>query len=143
MSSKNIISQFPPFYILTFSACLCNMCMFIFILLEDNMANLTELNENNFDDEVINADMLTVVDFWAPWCGPCRKLTPVLEEIATEFEGKVKLAKVNTDENLKLAQRFSISALPSILIFKNGEPVERLVSLMPKSALISNITKHI
>ena len=107
------------------------------------MANLTELNENNFDDEVINADMLTVVDFWAPWCGPCRKLTPVLEEIATEFEGKVKLAKVNTDENLKLAQRFSISALPSILIFKNGEPVERLVSLMPKSALISNITKHI
>jgi len=107
------------------------------------MANLTELNENNFDDEVINADMLTVVDFWAPWCGPCRKLTPVLEEIAAEFEGKVKLAKVNTDENLKLAQRFSISALPSILIFKNGEPVERLVSLMPKSALISNITKHI
>ncbi len=107
------------------------------------MGNLTELNETNFDDEVIKADKLTVVDFWAPWCGPCRKLTPVLEEIATEFDGKIKLAKVNTDENLKLAQRFSISALPSILIFKNGEPVERLVSLMPKSALISNITKHI
>ena len=107
------------------------------------MGNLTELNETNFDDEVIKADKLTVVDFWAPWCGPCRKLTPVLEEIATEFDGKIKLAKVNTDENLKLAQRFSISALPSILIVKNGEAVERLVSLMPKSALISNITKHI
>ena len=107
------------------------------------MANLLELNENNFDDEVIKSDKLTVVDFWAPWCGPCRKLSPVLEELAVEFEGKVKLVKVNTDENLKLAQRFSISALPSILIFKNGEPVERLVSLMPKSALVSNISKHI
>ncbi|MBR6162407.1 thioredoxin [bacterium] len=107
------------------------------------MSNLTELNENNFDDEVIKSDKLTVVDFWAPWCGPCRKLSPVLDEIAGEFEGKIKLVKVNTDENLKLAQRFSISALPSILIFKNGEPVERLVSLMPKSALITNITKHL
>lgn len=107
------------------------------------MSNLTELNENNFDDEVIKSDKLTVVDFWAPWCGPCRKLAPVLDEIAGEFDGKIKLVKVNTDENLKLAQRFSISALPSILIFKNGEPVERLVSLMPKSALITNITKHL
>lgn len=107
------------------------------------MSNLTELNENNFDDEVIKSDKLTVVDFWAPWCGPCRKLAPVLDEIEGEFDGKIKLVKVNTDENLKLAQRFSISALPSILIFKNGEPVERLVSLMPKSALITNITKHL
>ena len=107
------------------------------------MSNLTELNENNFDDEVIKSDKLTIVDFWAPWCGPCRKLSPVLDEIAGEFDGKIKLVKVNTDENLKLAQRFSISALPSILIFKNGEPVERLVSLMPKSALITNITKHL
>ena len=107
------------------------------------MSNLAELNENNFDDEVIKSDKLTVVDFWAPWCGPCRKLSPVLDEIAGEFEDKIKLVKVNTDENLKLAQRFSISALPSILIFKNGEPVERLVSLMPKSALITNITKHL
>lgn len=143
LSYFSFIFSICSFTFLTFVSCLCNMSMLFILLIEEIMGNLTELNENNFDDEVIKAEQLTVVDFWAPWCGPCRKLTPVLEEIATEFEGKVKLAKVNTDENLKLAQRFSISALPSILIFKNGEPVERLVSLMPKSALITNITKHI
>ena len=100
-----------------------------------------ELNDNNLLEEIKNGTV--VVDFWAPWCGPCRKLGPVLEEVANELEGKVKVCKLNTDDNIKSAQDFAISALPSVIIFKEGEPVERMVGLMPKSTIISNIEKHL
>ena len=107
------------------------------------MSNAVDVNDGNFQTEVIEADKLTIVDFWAPWCGPCRRLGPILDEIAGDFTDKVKVVKVNTDENMKTAKEFSISGLPSILIFKNGEAVERLVGLMPKSTLVSNIEKHL
>lgn len=107
------------------------------------MSNAIEVNDNTFEQEVINSQELTVVDFWAPWCGPCRKLGPVLEEIGDEYAGKIKIVKVNTDENLKTAKEYSVSGLPSILIFKDGNPLERLVGLMPKSSIVSNIEKHL
>ena len=107
------------------------------------MSNALEVNDSNFEAEVKNSDVPVLVDFWAPWCGPCRKISPVIDEIATEMEGKVKVVKVNTDENLKITQEFSISGIPSVLIFKNGEAVERLVGLMQKSQLISNLEKHL
>ena len=107
------------------------------------MSNAIDVTDTNFEEEVLNADELTIVDFWAPWCGPCRKLGPVLDELSSEFEGKIKVVKVNTDENMKTAKEYSISGLPSILIFKKGEAVERLVGLMPKSSLVSNIEKHL
>lgn len=107
------------------------------------MSNAIEVNDNTFEQEVINSSELTVVDFWAPWCGPCRKLGPVLDEIGEEYSGKIKIVKVNTDENLKTAKEYSVSGLPSILIFKDGNPLERLVGLMPKSSIISNIEKHL
>ena len=102
-----------------------------------------DINDNNFEQEVLNSQEPVVVDFWAPWCGPCRKLGPVLEEISDEYTGKVKFVKINTDENLKTAQDYSISGLPSLLVFKNGKAIERLVGLMPKSTIVSNIEKHI
>ena len=102
-----------------------------------------EINSDNFDNEVLAHNGVMVVDFFANWCGPCRKLGPVLDDIAQEFEGKVKVVKVNTDENLKITQEFSISGIPSVLIFKNGVAVERLVGLMQKSQLISNLEKHL
>ena len=100
-----------------------------------------ELNDVSLSEAIKEGTV--VVDFWAPWCGPCRKLGPVLEEVAVELDGKVKVCKLNTDENIQSAQSFGISALPSVLMFKDGEVVERMVGLMPKSTIISNIEKHL
>ena len=107
------------------------------------MSNAKDINDATFESEVLKNEGLTLVDFWAPWCGPCRKMGPVLDEIASEFEGKLKVVKINTDENLKTAQDYSISGLPSLLVFKGGKAVERLVGLMPKSTILSNVEKHL
>ena len=102
-----------------------------------------ELNQNNFDKEISNYDGVTLVDCWAPWCGPCRKMGPDLDEIADELKDKIKVVKINTDENLKTATEYQISSLPSIFIFKDGEAKETMVGLMQKLAIISNIQKNL
>lgn len=107
------------------------------------MSNVLEITDENFEQEVINSDKVTLVDFWATWCGPCRKLAPLIDEVADEFDGKVKFVKIKADENLQAAQKYSISGVPSLLIFKNGEPVERIVNMVPKSIIVSNLNKHL
>ncbi len=107
------------------------------------MGNVININDENFESEVTNSTVPLVVDFWATWCGPCRKLSPLVDEIAQAYDGKVKFAKVNVEESIETAKKYSISGLPSLLIFKNGEAVERMTGLMPKSTIISNIEKHI
>ena len=107
------------------------------------MGNVLELNDSTFETEVVNSSIPVLVDFWATWCGPCRKLGPVVDEIAEAYEGKVKFVKVNVEESLETAKKYSISGLPSLLVFKNGEAVERMAGLMPKSTIISNIEKHL
>ncbi|MBQ8669414.1 thioredoxin [bacterium] len=107
------------------------------------MGNVLELNDSTFETEVVNSSIPVLVDFWATWCGPCRKLGPVVDEIAESYEGKVKFVKINVEESLETAKKYSISGLPSLLVFKNGEAVERMAGLMPKSTIISNIEKHL
>ena len=101
-----------------------------------------EINSANFDNEVLAHNGVMVVDFFANWCGPCRKLAPILEEVEGEL-ANVKFAKINTDENLEMAKKYQVSGLPTLMVFKNGEAVERIVGLMPKSSIITNIEKHI
>ena len=104
---------------------------------------ITEINEADFESSVIKSEVPVVVDFSASWCGTCRKLTPVLEEIGKNYGDKIKMVKINIDQNINIAKEYSVSGLPSILVFKDGKPEERLVGLMPKSTIISSIEKHI
>lgn len=102
-----------------------------------------EINASNFDEEVVNSSKVTVVDFFANWCGPCRKLSPILEEVETELGDRVKFTKINTDDNIEMAKQYQVSGLPTLLLFKDGNVAERMVGLMPKSSVISNIEKHL
>ncbi|WP_408956112.1 thioredoxin [Natroniella sp. ANB-PHB2] len=96
-------------------------------------------SENDFEKEVINSEKPVLVDFWAPWCGPCKAIAPVLDEIADEYEDKVKVVKVNVDDNQKLAQEYQVTSIPNIIFFKGGEEVEQQVGFASKEGLISKI----
>ncbi|MBI4249692.1 MAG: thioredoxin [Elusimicrobia bacterium] len=92
-----------------------------------------QLTDATFDEEVLGSPQPVVVDFWAPWCGPCRMLAPVLEELAKEYDGKVKIGKLNTDDHSNAATRFKISAIPTLLFFNKGQLVEQLVGVHSKA----------
>ena len=106
----------------------------------ENIANLTA---QNFDSTIATKDIPILVDFWAPWCGPCRAIAPVLEELATEMGSKVRICKVNVDENQEIAAKYSIRAIPTILLFKDGAMVEQVVGLTNKADLSAKLQKLI
>jgi thioredoxin 1 len=99
------------------------------------MANIKEVDEKTFKSEVLESDIPVLVDFWAPWCGPCRMVTPILEAVAEKMEENLKIVKMNTDENINTAQNYEIMAIPSLLVFKKGEVVERIVGVQPQPQL--------
>ena len=107
------------------------------------MSNVGEVTDATFEEEVLKAQIPVLVDFWAPWCGPCRAVAPVVEEIANDYNGKLKVLKLNTDENPKTAQSYRISGIPSLMVFKNGQPVEQVVGAVPKTTLSTAVEKHI
>ncbi len=104
------------------------------------MANIMEFNGDNFETEVVKSDVPVLVDFWAPWCGPCKMITPIIEELAGEFDGKVKMGKVNVDNNQDLAAKFGIRGIPTVMLFKGGESINSFVGLRPKEDLAAALT---
>jgi thioredoxin 1 len=105
--------------------------------------SVVEVTDSQFEQEVKKSDLPVLVDFWAPWCGPCKTLSPIVDDIANEYQGRVKVCKVNTDENIKTAQDFRISGIPSLLLFKDGEAVEQMVGVHQKSTLTAMLDKYI
>lgn len=101
------------------------------------------VTEKNFDSEVVKSNIPVLVDFWAQWCGPCRMISPIVDEIAEELKGRLKVVKANVDEAQDLAGRFHIMSIPTLLIFKDGKPVEQIVGAMSKDQLLEKINAQI
>jgi len=100
---------------------------------------LIEINDKNFEEEVLKSSIPVLVDFWAPWCAPCRAIAPIIEELAEELEGKVKVCKLNVDENPITPGKFGIRAIPTLMIFKNGQVVETLVGAVSKATILNTL----
>ncbi|MBN1496344.1 MAG: thioredoxin [Spirochaetes bacterium] len=105
------------------------------------MAKLIEVNGANFDTEVTKSDKPVLIDFWAPWCGPCKMQTPILEKLAQSGEIQASIVKINTDENPELAQKFGISSIPTLILMKGGAEVERFVGVQPEAVLKQKLAK--
>ncbi len=107
------------------------------------MAKPIVVTDGTFDELVVNADKPILVDFWAEWCGPCKMIAPVLEEIATDLDGKLTIGKLDVDENGSTAMAFGVMSIPTLLLFKGGKPVERIVGFQPKQQLLSKLQRHL
>ena len=102
-----------------------------------------DVNKANFDAEVLQSDRTVMVDFWAPWCGPCTVISPLIEEVANEYQGKAKVVKINVDENNELAMRYGVMSIPTLKFFKNGAVVGELIGAAPKQIIVTELQKHI
>ncbi|UZP68276.1 thioredoxin [Desulfovibrio mangrovi] len=100
-----------------------------------------QVTDSNFEAEILKSNIPALVDFWAPWCGPCRAMGPVIDELASEFEGKVRIAKMNVDENPATPSKYGIRAIPTIILFKNGEVVEQITGAVSKSSIKDMISQ--
>ena len=101
------------------------------------MTAIKNCNENDFDNEVLKSNLPVIVDFWAEWCGPCKMLTPILEELSNEMKNEINIVKVNLDENQDLAMKYSIRSIPTLLLFKEGNLIDTKVGLLPKSEIVT------
>lgn len=107
------------------------------------MGKALELTDATFEEEVLKSDQPVLVDFWATWCGPCRMVAPIVEELAGEYEGKLKVGKVDVDSNPQVSMNYGIRSIPSLLIFKNGEVVDTIVGAVPKAHLVKQVDPHV
>jgi len=105
------------------------------------MSKPVEISDDTFEAEVLKSEVPVVVDFWAQWCGPCKMVAPILEEIASEYDGKLKIAKLDVDSNTRVASQYKIMSIPSLLFFKSGSLVDQVVGALPKAQLLEHVTK--
>lgn len=105
------------------------------------MSNVVEVSDSTFEDEVLKSGSPVLVDFWAPWCGPCKTIAPVVEELARDYSNRLKVVKVNVDENKEAAMRYNVRGIPNLILFKNGESVEQIVGAVAKQELVTAIEK--
>lgn len=103
--------------------------------------SVIHVTDDNFDSEVLKSEQLTLVDFWAPWCGPCRAVGPILEDLAKSYEGKMKITKINVDENQKTASAYGVQSIPTLILFKGGRQIDKIVGLASKDRLEAFIEK--
>ncbi|HWD24322.1 MAG TPA: thioredoxin [Acidimicrobiales bacterium] len=107
------------------------------------MAAHIEVTDNSFDEEILGSDTPVLVDFWAEWCGPCKMIAPILDEIAEERPNDIRIVKLNVDDNIRTAQRFEVMSIPTMILFKNGEVQARVVGAKSKSALLADLEPHL
>ncbi len=107
------------------------------------MSAAAAVTDSTFKEEVLDNEVPVLVDFWAPWCGPCRMVAPVVDEIADQYDGKLKVVKVNTDENPQIASQYGIRSIPTLMIFKDGQKVDMVVGAVPKSTLSNTLEKYL
>lgn len=107
------------------------------------MSSVANVTEATFTQEVLDSQFPVLVDFWAPWCGPCRIVAPVINEIAAHYENQVKVVKLNVDDNGNVASKYGIRSIPTLILFKGGQPVETIVGALPKAILANAIDKHL
>lgn len=101
------------------------------------------VNDSSFQNEVLSSDRPVLVDFWAIWCGPCKMIAPIVEELANEYDGKLKVAKMDVDENPQTAMKFGIRSIPTLMVFKGGQVVEQIIGAVPKRHLVEKVAAHL
>ena len=107
------------------------------------MGNAVAVTDQSFDQEVLQSPVPVLVDFWAAWCGPCKAIAPTVDQIAAEYSGRLKVVKLDVDQNIEVSSRFEVLSIPTLLLFKNGQVVEKLVGAYPKPAMLSKISPHL
>ena len=105
--------------------------------------NVTQVSDASFEGDILKSDVPVLVDFWAPWCGPCRSVAPIVDDLASQYAGKLKVAKINVDESTEVAMRYQITSIPTFIVFKNGQVADRALGALPRSEFVKMIDRNL